>query len=83
MQDKNSIQKQSQNIWSQFTKQYPLSKTLRFELKPEPQTRLAIERNQILERDKLIDDNYHKIKYYFDLLHREFIDEALKKLNLI
>jgi CRISPR-associated protein Cpf1 len=56
---------------------YELSKTLRFELKPVGKTADLLKQNKVFEKDKLIDDNYHKIKYYFDLLHRKFIKEAL------
>lgn len=65
-----------------FTNLYEVQKTLRFELKPVGKTEVLIEANKILEKDKLIDDNYHKIKYYFDLLHKKFINETLADLKL-
>ena len=37
--------------YSEFTGLYPLSKTLRFELKPIGKTKENIEKNGILERD--------------------------------
>ncbi|MFA6375797.1 MAG: type V CRISPR-associated protein Cas12a/Cpf1 [Candidatus Paceibacterota bacterium] len=54
---------------------------MRFELKPIGKTQELIEANKVLEKDKLIDDNYHKIKYYLDLLHKKFIKEALSDIS--
>ncbi|MBI5401559.1 type V CRISPR-associated protein Cas12a/Cpf1 [Candidatus Wolfebacteria bacterium] len=65
-----------------FTNLYEVQKTLRFELKPVGKTQKMLEENKVFEKDKLIDDNYHKIKYYFDLLHRKFIKESLSEINL-
>jgi hypothetical protein len=65
-----------------FTNLYEVQKTLRFELKPVGKTKDLIENNKVLEKDKLIDDNYHKIKYYLDLLHKKFIKEALSDISL-
>lgn len=69
------------SIFDSFTNKYSLSKTLRFELKPVGKTKDFLETNRVFEKDKLVDDNYHKIKYYFDALHREFIDKALKNVS--
>lgn len=66
-----------------FTNLYEVQKTLRFELKPAGKTAELLKQNQVFEKDKLIDDNYHKIKYYFDLLHRKFIREALSGRNFV
>ena len=60
-----------------FTNLYEVQKTLRFVLKPVGKTADLIKQNSILQADKQIDDNYHNIKYYFDLLHKKFISEAL------
>ncbi len=65
-----------------FINLYEVQKTLRFELKPELNTKELIENNKVRERDKFVDDNYHKIKYYFDLLHQKFIEEALKEVKM-
>lgn len=69
------------NLFNDFTNLYELQKTLRFELKPVGKTAELLKQNMVFEKDKLIDDNYHKIKYYFDLLHRKFIKEALSEIN--
>lgn len=73
--------KNSLNSFENFTNLYELSKTLRFELKPVGNTQKMLDENKVFEKDKLIDDNYHKIKYYFDLLHRKFIKESLLKID--
>lgn len=65
------------SLFNDFTGKYELSKTLRFELKPIGKTEDFLRDNKVFEKDKLIDDHYHQIKYYFDTLHREFIYDAL------
>lgn len=70
------------NSFEDFTNLYELSKTLRFELKPVGKTKNLIEEQRVFQKDKLIDDNYHKIKYYLDCLHRKFIKETLEATNL-
>jgi len=70
------------SIFDSFTHKYSLSKTLRFELKPIGKTLELIKQNKILEQDKFRDDNYHRIKFYFDLLHRRFLEDALPKIKL-
>lgn len=72
----------TRNVFEGFTNLYELSKTLRFELKPVGRTEELLKENKVFEKDKLIDDNYHKIKYYLDILHRKFISEALMDLNV-
>lgn len=70
------------SLFEKFTNLYELSKTLRFELKPVGNTRKMLEKNKVFTKDKVIDDNYHKIKYYFDILHREFVKESLENTDL-
>lgn len=65
------------SIFDKFTNQYQLSKTLRFELIPTEKTKEWLKKNQILEKDAVIDNSYNQAKPYFDVLHREFIEEAL------
>lgn len=69
------------SVFNSFTRKYQLSKTLRFELKPVGKTEEFLKKNKVFEKDKLIDDHYHEIKYYFDALHREFIDNALQNFS--
>ena len=72
------------NNYSDFTGLYPLSKTLRFELKPIGKTKENIERNGILERDNKRAVGYKAIKKVIDEYHKAFIDMMLDdfKLNL-
>ena len=66
-----------QSVFQNFTNQYSVSKTLKFELKPVGKTLQMLKENRVLENDKQIDENYHKAKVFFDRLHREFVIEAL------
>ncbi len=68
--------------FGQFTNQYALSKTLRFELKPIGNTAKMLEDAQVFQKDKLIQQKYKATKPYFDRLHREFIQEALVSATL-
>lgn len=72
----------NQNIFSNFTNLYSLSKTLRFELKPIGKTEEFLKKNKVFEKDKKIADSYKEAKKYFNILHREFIDNALSDLKL-
>jgi hypothetical protein len=71
-----------QNLFSQFTNKYSLSKTLRFELKPVGKTKDMLEDARVFEKDRLIKKKYIKTKPYFDRLHRDFIKEALSSVSL-
>jgi len=71
-----------QSIWSAFTKQYALNKTLRFELKPVGKTEDFLKKNKVFEKDETIDDSYNQAKFYFDKLHQKFINEALSSDNV-
>jgi len=63
--------------FNKLTKQYQLSKTLRFELKPMGRTINFLDK--IIKKDKIINEAYNQAKFYFDMLHREFIESALTK----
>lgn len=71
-----------QNVFSKFTNLYELQKTLRFELKPVGNTEEMLKGNHVFQKDKIIDDNYQKIKPFFDQLHRKFIDESLANVTV-
>ena len=64
-------------VWSDFTRKFSLSKTLRFELKPVGRTEDFLKQNKVFEKDKTIDDSYNQAKFYFDKLHQKFINESL------
>ena len=75
--------KMNQNTcFSQFTGLYPVSKTLRFELKPIGKTLEKIKENGIIDHDKNKADNYIEAKKKIDEYHKHFINEALKELKL-
>ncbi|MFA5133613.1 MAG: type V CRISPR-associated protein Cas12a/Cpf1 [Patescibacteria group bacterium] len=70
-------------IFDSFIGKYELSKTLRFELKPTPATEKLLKQNKVFEKDKTIDDSYNQAKFYFDEMHREFINNSLAGLPAI
>lgn len=65
-----------------FTGIYPLSKTLRFELKPIGKTLENIEKNDLLEQDMHRAESYVKVKKIIDRYHKAFIEEALFNFQL-
>lgn len=70
-------------LFTDFTCQYPLSKTLRFELKPLGKTLAYIHAKNFLQKDATLADSYQKIKPILDEYHRDFIELALKNTQLI
>lgn len=68
--------------YSDFTGLYPLSKTLRFELKPIGKTKENIEKNGILERDNERAIAYKAVKKVIDEYHKSFIELKLADLVL-
>lgn len=69
-------------IFDNFTNQYPVSKTLRFELIPHPKTREFIEKKGLLKQDEDRAEKYKKVKKIIDEYHKNFIEKALVGLNL-
>lgn len=67
----------------EFTKLYPLSKTLRFELKPIGKTKDNIEKNGILERDSERAVAYKAVKKVIDEYHKSFIELKLADFELM
>ena len=65
-----------------FTRLYPLSKTLRFELKPVGKTKENIEQNGILERDNERAVAYKAVKKVVDEYHKAFIELMLDDFEL-
>lgn len=66
----------------QFIGIYPVSKTLRFELRPIGKTQEWIEKNKILESDEQKSENYPKVKALIDDYHKVCIRESLKGVHL-
>lgn len=65
-----------------FTNVYSLSKTLRFELRPQGKTKEFIERDGILDTDIHRAESYKKVKKLIDGYHKVFIDEVLSTVSL-
>lgn len=65
-----------------FTGLYPLSKTLRFELKPIGKTLEYIEKNELLATDKDRAESYVKVKKIIDRYHKQFIEDSLRDFKL-
>ena len=65
-----------------FTGLYPLSKTLRFELKPIGKTLEYIEKSELLERDSHRAEIYVKVKEIIDNYHKQFIEDSLRDFKL-
>ena len=76
-------------IWDQFTNQYSLSKTLRFELKPVGDTEKHIKAGgenaiianvdgTLIGKDAKLANNYKVVKKLLDEMHRVFLNEVLQ-----
>lgn len=61
---------------------YSISKTLRFELKPQGKTLENIKKEMIIERDFKRSQDYKAVKIILDNYHKFFIDDVLKSVNL-
>ena len=70
------------NTFNGFTGLYPLSKTLRFELKPIGKTLQFIINNGILEQDKHRADSYSQVKEIINEYHKAFIERGLTGFEL-
>jgi hypothetical protein len=77
----------TKSIFDNFTRQFSLQKTLRFELKPIGKTRKNMNMNANLGYDKNlrtfladqeIEDAYQILKPVFDKIHEEFITKSLE-----
>jgi len=73
------------NIFKEFTNQYELSKTLRFELKPIGETldnmknHLKYDKKlQTFMKDQDIENTYQALKPIIDDIHEEFINASLE-----
>ncbi len=65
------------NLFENFTNKYPVSKTLRFELKPIGKTLEHIESKGLVSKDEQRAEKYKKAKKLIDEYHKRFINEAL------
>lgn len=65
------------NVFKDYIGRYPLSKTLRFELKPQGKTREWIDKRGLIEDDEQRAKDYLEVKKIMDSYHKDFIDEVL------
>ncbi len=71
-----------ESVFDQFTNKYSLQKTLRFELRPTPETRAMLEANGVIQTDQKRKENYQATKPFFDRIHQEFITDSLTDVTL-
>ncbi len=67
---------------NKFTRQYSLSKTQRFELKPIGKTLEHIQTKGLLQQDAERAKSYQEVKKLIDCYHQHFIELALSPLKL-
>ncbi|MEM9243729.1 MAG: hypothetical protein AAGA27_06715, partial [Pseudomonadota bacterium] len=67
----------NKSIFNQFTKQYSLSKTLRFSLEPIDKTLQEIKKQGFLKKDTQRAAAYGSAKKIVDVFHQEFINGVL------
>ena len=72
----------SDNLFGNFIGKYSLSKTLRFELKPQGKTLENIQKKGLLSEDEHRAESYKKVKKIIDGYHKQFIEAALTGLIL-
>src|SRR5690554_5361895 len=72
----------TKNSLSKFTSQYQLSKTLRFELKPQGKTLEHIKDKGLITNDESRAKSYEKMKKTIDGFHKHFIEIALSQVRL-
>lgn len=71
------------SLFSSFARQYPVTKTLRFELKPMGATLRHIQQKGFLHKDEELAKIYKKIKELLDEYHRAFIADTLGDAQLV
>ncbi|AKG08867.1 hypothetical protein AAX05_00205 [Moraxella bovoculi] len=69
-------------LFQDFTHLYPLSKTVRFELKPIGKTLEHIHAKNFLNQDETMADMYQKVKAILDDYHRDFIADMMGEVKL-
>ena len=71
----------AKSIFNKFTKQYKLSKTLRFELRPVSETKPFLK--SFVEIDTQRADDYQKLKNIIDNFHRDWIEKTLSQKSIL
>ena len=64
-----------------FTKQYQVQKTLKFELIPQGKTQENINAKGFINEDAIRNENYQKVKVIIDDLHKRFMEHTLSKVT--
>lgn len=72
----------NKSIYGDYTNIYSVSKTLRFELKPQGKTQDYIEENGILIEDEKRAKDYKRVKKLLDEYYKQFLEKALSVLEL-
>lgn len=67
--------------FKQFIGLYPVSKTIRFELRPIGRTQEWVEKNNVLEIDEKKAEEYPKVKALIDDYHKVCIRESLRYVH--
>lgn len=67
---------------AQMTNQYPVSKTLRFELRPLGKTKTHIEQKGLIEQDEQRAEDYKLVKEVIDRYHKAFMEVSLNGVSL-
>ena len=65
-----------------FSNKYPVTKTLRFELRPVGRTLEHIQTKGFIEADENLSESYKKMKKTIDVYHKDFISRALSAATL-
>ena len=65
-----------------FVNLYPVSKTLRFELKPQGKTMETIERDGLIETDQKRAEDYRTAKEILDMYYRHVIEQVLSTASV-
>ncbi len=68
--------------FSEFVGQYEISKTLRFELRPQGKTLDNLQWDNVIIKDREVQKNYDEIKKYLDELHILFVEKSLENIDL-
>ena len=63
--------------FKQFSNLYQVSKTLRFELKPQGKTLNHIQTKGLISQDDQRACDYQKVKKIIDQYHKDFIEEGI------
>lgn len=71
------------NIFTGFTNQFKLCKSISFELIPQGNTLKNMQAKGIIDDDKLRADNYQTLKKGIDEYHKHFINRTLSTLNVL